>query len=102
MTTAELPAVAASLKDLPLTAAALAFATERHSGQVRDGDEAPFVLHPLEVASLLRAAGYRDEVVTAGVLHDVLEETSTDAGELEQRFGTEVAALVLAVTENPA
>jgi (p)ppGpp synthase/HD superfamily hydrolase len=85
---------------LALTKAALQFAAERHAGQVRDGDRAPFVQHPLEVASLLSGAGYRDHVVASGVLHDVLESTETDASELEERFGARVCALVRAVSED--
>jgi (p)ppGpp synthase/HD superfamily hydrolase len=85
---------------LPITAAALDFARERHAGQLREGDQAPFVLHPLEVGSLLRVAGYPDHVVAAGVLHDVLEDTDTDPLELEERFGAKVAALVVAVSED--
>jgi (p)ppGpp synthase/HD superfamily hydrolase len=85
---------------LPLTEAALLFAAERHDGQLLSGEDEPFVKHPLEVASLLSAAGYADEVVASGVLHDVLENTHTPAGELEQRFGRLVAELVRAVSED--
>ncbi len=85
---------------LPLTGAALEFALERHAGQRREGDRAPFVLHPLEVGSLLSQAGYPDRIVAAGVLHEVLEETETDETELEERFGAEVCALVQAVSDD--
>ena len=85
---------------LPLTEAALLFAAERHDGQLLPGDGVPFVRHPLEVASLLSAAGYGDEVVASGVLHDVLENTHTPAGELAERFGPRVAELVRAVSED--
>jgi (p)ppGpp synthase/HD superfamily hydrolase len=84
----------------PLTEAALLFAGERHEGQLLEGEQAPFVEHPLEVASLLSAAGYPDEVVASGVLHDVLESTDTPADELEHRFGPRVAELVRAVSED--
>jgi (p)ppGpp synthase/HD superfamily hydrolase len=84
----------------PLTEAALLFAAERHDGQRLPGDGVPFVRHPLEVASLLSEAGYGDEVVAGGVLHDVLENTQTPAGELEERFGRRVAELVRAVSED--
>jgi (p)ppGpp synthase/HD superfamily hydrolase len=87
---------------LPLSRAALEFALRRHAGQRRGGDQAPFVLHPLEVGALLRLAGYADHVVAAGVLHDVLENTDTAAVELERRFGPSVSALVRAVSEDPA
>lgn len=86
----------------PLTRDALAFATRWHEGQTRDADSIPFLTHPIEVACLLHEAGYSDEVVAAGVLHDVLEDTEVERGELEERFGFEVAGLVAAVSDDPA
>lgn len=84
------------------TRAALAFADERHAGQRRAGDGAPFITHPLEVAWLLHEHDYPDRVVAAGVLHDVLEDTDTDPAELELRFGREVAELVTSLSDDPA
>ena len=84
---------------LPLTRRALEFAAERHDGQRREADDAEFILHPLEVAQLLRSHGYPDPVVAAGVLHDSLENTDATPIELERRFGGEVARLVCAVSE---
>jgi (p)ppGpp synthase/HD superfamily hydrolase len=86
----------------PLTRDALAFAQERHAGQMRDLDGAPFVTHPVEVSCLLHEAGYPDEVVAAGVLHDVLEDTDSDRVELEVRFGHWVADLVESVSDDPS
>jgi (p)ppGpp synthase/HD superfamily hydrolase len=86
----------------PLTREALAFADERHAGQTRDLGEVPFVTHPVEVARLLHEAGYSDEVVAAGVLHDVLEDTDSQPEELMSRFGHEVAELVGAVSDDPS
>ena len=86
----------------PLTRNALAFADEHHAGQTRDVDELPFVTHPVEVACLLHEAGYPDEAVAAGVLHEVLEDTDVNRPELEQRFGPEVAKLVAAVSDDPS
>ncbi len=85
--------------DLPITRRALEFAAARHTGQRRAADQAPFILHPLEVAQLLRGREYPDEVVAAGVLHDVIEDAGVGHAELEARFGQRVAALVSAVTE---
>ena len=89
-------------QDLPLTRAAFEFAAERHAGQLLAGEHTPFVQHPFEVASLLSGAGYPDEVVASGVLHDVLESTDTPAVELEYRFGARVASLVETVSEDDA
>ena len=85
--------------DLPITRRALEFAAARHTGQRRAADQAPFILHPLEVAQLLRGREYPDEVVAAGVLHDVIEDAGVGLAELEEQFGPHVAALVSAVTE---
>jgi (p)ppGpp synthase/HD superfamily hydrolase len=86
----------------PLTRDALAFANARHAGQTRELDDLPFVTHPVEVACLLHEAGYSDEVVAAGVLHDVLEDTDVQRAELEARFGRRVADLVGAVSHDPS
>jgi len=86
----------------PLTRDALAFAADRHAGQTRSSDGAPFVTHPVEVACLLHEAGCSDEVVAAGVLHDVLEDTDVEWEELAGRFGERVAGLVAAVSDDPS
>jgi (p)ppGpp synthase/HD superfamily hydrolase len=86
---------------LPLTSAAVHFAEQRHAGQRRASDSAPFVLHPLEVASMLDRSGYPDHVVAAAVLHDVLEDTEAERSELEALFGKEVGDLVAAVSDDP-
>jgi (p)ppGpp synthase/HD superfamily hydrolase len=86
----------------PLTRDALSFAGRSHEGQTRDVDGIPFVTHPVEVACMLHEAGYPDEVVAAGVLHDVLEDTDVERRELEERFGSRVAELVAAVSDDPS
>jgi (p)ppGpp synthase/HD superfamily hydrolase len=87
----------------PLTREALAFADERHAGQTRELDgDVPFVTHPIEAACLLHEAGHPDEVVAAGVLHDVVEETDAEPSDLEERFGPEVAWLVDSVSDDPS
>lgn len=87
------------VSELPLTRRALAFAAARHGAQRREADEARFILHPLEVAQLLRGRDYPDHVVAAAVLHDVVEDTGAELSELEREFGAEVRRLVAAVTE---
>lgn len=85
---------------LPRTKAALAFAERKHAGQRRKVDGAPFIEHPVEVASLLYEAGAPDDVIAAGVLHDTLEKTRTNLAELRARFGSRIARLVAAVSED--
>ena len=86
----------------PLTRDALAFAADRHAGQTRDERGEPFVTHPVEVACLLHEAGFSDEVIAAGVLHEVLEDTDVEQEELASRFGERVAGLVAAVSDDPS
>jgi (p)ppGpp synthase/HD superfamily hydrolase len=86
---------------LPLTRDAIAFAQEQHRCQRRPADGAPFLLHPLEVASMLERSSYPDEVIAAAVLHDVLEDTNAERSDLTARFGGEVAELVALVSDDP-
>jgi (p)ppGpp synthase/HD superfamily hydrolase len=95
-------AMTSGFDGLPLAQDAVDYARARHEGQRRDADDAPFVVHPLEVASLLRDAGYPDHVVATGALHEILEDTDADKGELEARFGPKVAELVDALTDDPS
>lgn len=85
----------------PLTLAALRFALRVHGDDWREADGAPFILHPLEVASLLHAHACSDEVTAAGLLHDTLENTSATPEEIELRFGARVEHLVSCLTEDP-
>ena len=85
---------------LPKTRAAIAYADRHHGGQRREVDGAPFILHPVEVATLLYEAGATDDVIAAGVLHDTLERTDATAYELYARFGRGVGEIVSAVTDD--
>src|SRR4051812_8930197 len=90
------------LPHLPLAQQAVELAVQLHAGQRRASDGASFVMHPMEVASLLDRSHYPDHVVAAAVLHDVLENTDEELGDLEARFGPYVAALVAAVSDDPS
>ena len=86
----------------PLTFAALRFALRAHGDDWREADGAPFILHPLEVASLLHSFDCSDEVTAAAVLHDTLETTNTTRAEIERCFGATVEHLVCCLTEDAA
>ena len=88
------------VRGLPESEAALEYARRLHDGQRRQVDGAPFIVHPLEVGSLLHEAGAPDHVIAAGILHDTLEKTDATPTALTRRFGTRVARLVGAVTED--
>jgi (p)ppGpp synthase/HD superfamily hydrolase len=94
------PFVPTFVRGLPLAQAALEYAAGLHHGQRRASDDAPFLLHPLEVAALLATAGYPERVISAALLHDTVEDAEADPAELRARFGAEVAELVGALTED--
>jgi (p)ppGpp synthase/HD superfamily hydrolase len=82
---------------------AAAYAAQQHSAQRRKGDRAePYVNHVIEVAAMLaEATGGSDAIlVMGGLLHDTVEDTGATREDLAARFGPEVAALVLEVTDD--
>jgi len=88
-----------SVEGLPKTARAVRYAERMHSGQ-RRGDGSRFVNHPLEVASLLHDTGAPDHLIAAGVLHDLIEKTDVTESDLTNRFGSKIAGLVAAVSDD--
>ena len=78
---------------------AIETALKFHVGQFRKGADIPYVAHPLAVGIILAGAGCSDEVIAAGILHDTLEDTSMTVDEVRNRFGREVASMVMACSE---
>jgi (p)ppGpp synthase/HD superfamily hydrolase len=86
--------------ELPIARAALTFASARHAGQYRAVDHAPFIAHPIAVGRLLARDRQPDEVIAAGLLHDLLEKTATTSTELRRLFGSDLARLVESVSDD--
>ena len=86
---------------LTLVLRAARFACERHAGQSKNRQRRPVIDHVLEVAQLVSEAGFPVDVVVAAVLHDTIEKSETEPGELEAQFGPRVRALVDAVSDAP-
>ncbi len=84
--------------DCGLACKAFQFAYRLHEGQVRASGE-PYIMHPVQVATLLRDLGGSEETIAAGFLHDVIEDTETTPEALEAEFGSDVRALVEGVTK---
>ena len=84
--------------DLAMLQRAYDFSARSHQGQQRASGE-PYLSHPLAVANLL--VGFKMDVktVTAGLLHDVLEDTHATKDDLQRDFGPEIAELVDGVTK---
>ncbi|WP_340694275.1 bifunctional (p)ppGpp synthetase/guanosine-3',5'-bis(diphosphate) 3'-pyrophosphohydrolase [Hyphomonas sp.] len=81
-----------------LLGAAYDFAKLHHGTQTRDSGDA-YYSHPVEVASLLADVRLDEVTIVAGLLHDVVEDTKIDIGDIEVRFGADVAELVDGVTK---
>jgi (p)ppGpp synthase/HD superfamily hydrolase len=83
--------------------AAARFAAEKHALQKRKGARGePYFNHLVEVAELVAASSEEldVELVMAALLHDTVEDTGVTLSELEERFGSDVAALVAEVTDD--
>lgn len=74
------------------------FAAMAHEGQLRKNGE-PYIQHPLHTAYILAEIKADLATVTAGLLHDVPEDTSHDLEEVKKIFGSEVSSLVRGVTK---
>ncbi|MFW5979680.1 MAG: HD domain-containing protein [Halanaerobium sp.] len=82
-----------------LIAEAMEYAAQAHQGDTRKGGEVPYIVHPFEVAMILKENAFEDKVVAAGLLHDLLEDTAVKKEDLRKKFGEEILALVLAASE---
>ena len=78
---------------------AIIYATIMHQGKVRKFGNTPYIFHPLEVAQILSGMTDDKEVITAGILHDIVEDTDGTLEEIEKRFGKRVADLVSSESE---
>jgi guanosine-3',5'-bis(diphosphate) 3'-pyrophosphohydrolase len=82
---------------------AIRFAANAHRNQRRkDHDASPYINHPVELASILAVEAGITDIVTlqAAILHDTIEDTKVTYEALVQAFGTEVADVVMEVTDD--
>ena len=77
---------------------AFKFANKAHRGQKRKSGH-DFIVHPVEVAYHLARLELEPNVIVAGLLHDVIEDTNTTNKEIEKKFGMEVSKLVSSLTK---
>lgn len=81
--------------------AAARFARAAHAGQLRKDGSTEYIKHPLAVGRMLWNAGHRSpELICAAFLHDVVEDCGIEIGQIQWTFGTKVARLVAALTED--
>jgi len=79
--------------------AALVLAAEAHRDQVRKVGNVPYITHVVHVSDILLRYGYPEDMVIAGLLHDVVEDSDVPLGQIEAGFGPVVAEIVAALSE---
>lgn len=84
--------------DEALIRKAFEFAKIAHEGQQRlNGD--PYIVHPVHTALILADMKLSDNILAAGLLHDVPEDTQYTIEDIEQEFGEDIASLVSGITK---
>lgn len=80
---------------------AVQFAKKAHKGQIRKGTKKPYIVHPLEVADIVATMTSDEEILSAAVLHDTIEDCAGVTEEvLRAQFGERVASLVAGESED--
>lgn len=82
---------------------AISFAAREHQHHKRKDERTPYVAHVMRVTmTVAHVFGVQDiNTLTAAVLHDTIEDTTTDYDDLLEHFGKEVADLVVCLTKDP-
>ncbi len=78
---------------------AIELAVKAHEEQKRKGTETAYIIHPFSVGVTLAKAGCSEEVITAGILHDVVEDARVTLSRIVEEFGEKVASIVEQCTE---
>ena len=74
---------------------AIEFATKAHEGQFRKGTRRPYIVHPIEVGDIVSTMTTDEEVISAAILHDTIEDCKGVTREvLAENFSERVASLV--------
>jgi guanosine-3',5'-bis(diphosphate) 3'-pyrophosphohydrolase len=84
--------------DTDLVRQAYVFSAMVHKEQLRQSGE-PYLIHPLEVASILCDMKLDSTSIAIGLLHDVVEDSATTVEQIEKYFGKEIAHVVDGVTK---
>lgn len=88
------------MEDADILDKAIIFATNAHSGSFRKGTNLPYIIHPMEVASIVSTMTDDRSVIAAAMLHDTVEDTNTTIDDIRREFGDKVADLVSSESEN--
>ena len=80
---------------------AIEFATRAHAGQFRKGTRRPYIVHPIEVGDIVSTMTQDEEIISAAVLHDTIEDCEGVSREiLARKFSERVAGIVAQESED--
>lgn len=80
---------------------AIEFATKAHEGQLRKGTSRPYIVHPIEVGDIVSTMTRDEEVISAAILHDTIEDCEGISQRiLAQTFSERVASMVAQESED--
>ena len=85
-------------EDIADVTKAYAYSAKVHAGQKRYSGE-PYMIHPMEVTSILADIKLDKESIITGLLHDTIEDTLATKEDISRIFGEEVCVLVDGVTK---
>ena len=87
------------MKDTPLINKAKMLAGKAHEGQFRKYSGLPYIVHPIEVATIVQTVEHSEEMIAAALLHDVVEDTDYSFEDIAKEVSPEVADLVKGLTD---
>ena len=78
---------------------AIELAKKYHEGQKRK-DGSDYINHPLRVMEFLKKYDFPEELLVAGVLHDMCEDTDITISQINEMFGTRIGFIINALSKN--
>ena len=86
--------------DTTLLDRAIIFAVRAHAGTERRGKGFPYIVHPMEVVSIVSTMTADQELLAAAALHDVVEDTDVSVDQIRAEFGPRIASIVASESDS--
>ena len=80
---------------------AIVFAVKAHAGTARRGKTFPYIVHPMEAVEIVATMTSDQELLSAAILHDTVEDTDVTVEQIRNEFGDRIASIVAAESDNP-
>ena len=79
---------------------AIVYATKHHEGMNRKGKVIPYIIHPMEVIGIIATITDDPDIIAAGALHDLVEDTDVTYEDIKREFNERIAGIVAAESQN--